>query len=459
MRERLRFTDATIERSSGEVVIRDLNWTVHEGEACGIVGPSASGKSTLAEVIRGRHRIASGSLVNLFQRVGYVAFREESHLFSHARHYYQQRFNFIEPEDDLKLIDFLGGDVNRLGDLPEKLLIAPLLSQSLIQLSNGQLRRARLCKALAAKPELLILDDPFMGIDAKGREELTQLLRSLKDAGQQMILIAKGSDLPNWVTNVLQLDAPARQGISTAEPRPRGSGPSETPPPGGPESPGSPVIELRNVSIRYGEKYLLRDIDWTVREGDRWGLLGPNGSGKSTLLSLIVGDHPQVYSNDVRLFDHRRGQGESIWEVKARIGFVSPELHLYFSEPLQAHEVVASGFFDVLVKRKVNADQEARLRQLFTRFDVAALWDRPFRHLATGQQRLLLFLRAVVKTPRLLILDEPFQGLDEPTVARIRDWLDTYLTPEQTLVFVTHYSEEMPRCVSRILRLDEGEIG
>jgi molybdate transport system ATP-binding protein len=457
LRERLRFTGATIERSNGEVVIRDLNWTVHEGEACGIVGPSASGKSTLAEAIRGQHRIASGALVNDFKRVGYVAFREESHLFSHARHYHQQRFNFIEPEDDLKLIDFLGDDLGRLGDLPEKLHIAHLLPQSLIQLSNGQLRRARLCKALAARPDLLILDDPFMGIDAQGREELSALLRSLRDAGQQMILIAKGSDLPDWVTNVLHL--PDRTGVGrVSRPAPNHTGPDG---PGDPSyDPSShPVVELRNVSVRYGEKYLLRDIDWAVRQGERWGLLGPNGSGKSTLLSLIVGDHPQVYSNDVRLFGNRRGQGESIWEVKARIGFVSPELHLYFSEPLQAHEVVASGFFDVLVKRKVNAEQESRLRQLFAQFDLEALWNRPFRHLATGQQRLLLFLRAVVKTPRLLILDEPFQGLDEPTVVRIRDWLDTHLTPEQTLVFVTHYSEEMPRCVSRILRLDEGKIG
>lgn len=453
MSERLKFTNATITRSSGEIVIRELNWTVHAGEDWGLTGPSGSGKSTLAEVIRGRHRIASGEMVNDFKRVGYVAFREESHIFSHARHYYQQRFNFIEPEDDLKLIDFLGGDLSSFGELPDKLHITPLLSQSLIQLSNGQLRRARLCKALASKPDLLILDDPFMGIDARGRDELTELLRNLRDEGQQMILIARHSELPDWITNVLELP-----GVGETT-RPGPTPQLDAPPPPSSNSSALAVIELHHVNVRYGEKYLLRDIDWTVREGERWGLLGPNGSGKSTLLSLIVGDHPQVYSNDVRLFGNRRGQGESIWEVKARLGFVSPELHLYFSEPLRAHEVIASGFFDVLVKRKVSSEQEARLRQLFTHFGLESLWNQPFRHLATGQQRLMLFLRAVVKTPRLLILDEPFQGLDESTVTRMRTWLDTHLTPEQTLIFVTHYLDEMPRCVSRILRLAEGRVG
>jgi molybdate transport system ATP-binding protein len=265
----------------------------------------------------------------------------------------------------------------------------------------------------------------------------------------QLILIAKPEEMPDWVTNRLTLGGSESPRISIQDRPPhelRATSTSES------------VIELNDVSIRYGEKFLLQQINWRVNRGDRWGLLGPNGSGKSTLLSLIVGDHPQVYSNDVRLFGTRRGQGESIWEVKARIGFVSPELHLYFSEPLLSWEVVASGFFDVLVRRRVDAAQEQRLKELFADFEITPLWNRPFRHLATGQQRLLLFLRAGVKCPELLILDEPFQGLDSATIERIRRWLDTELTPEQTLIFVTHYLHEMPRSVHSILRLEQGRI-
>src|SRR6185436_15351081 len=124
--------------------------------------------------------------------------------------------------------------------------------------------------------------------------------------------------------------------------RPRGFGipphPYPSPPakPGGEGRENGAIVELNGVSVHYGVRIILDNITWTVHRGERWAVLGPNGSGKSTLLSLLCGDHPQAYSNDVRLFGRRRGSGESIWDVKHRIGLLSPEFHLYFSEPLAA---------------------------------------------------------------------------------------------------------------------------
>jgi molybdate transport system ATP-binding protein len=218
-----------------------------------------------------------------------------------------------------------------------------------------------------------------------------------------------------------------------------------------------PIIELRNVNVAY-ERPILRDVSWTVRAGERWAVLGPNGSGKSTLLSLLCGDHPQAYCNDIRLFGRPRGSGESIWEIKRNIGLVSPELHLYFTEPLTANRAAATGFFDVLTARPTTPAQDATVRELFDHFGILALADRPFARLSTGEQRLVLLIRALVKAPPLLILDEPFQGLDGRLIARLRDWLDRRLHPDQTLLFVSHYAEEIPRTVTHRLRLKEGRV-
>jgi molybdate transport system ATP-binding protein len=187
-------------------------------------------------------------------------------------------------------------------------------------------------------------------------------------------------------------------------------------------------------------------------------VLGPNGSGKTTLLSLICADHPQAYSNEVYLFGRRRGTGESIWEIKRRIGLVSPELHLYFTAPLTAFETAATGFFDVVTYRPTAPDHAATVRRLFEEFGIAGLADRPFARLSTGEQRLVLLVRALVKEPPLLILDEPFQALDDDAIERARTWLDRNVRPDQTLLFVSHHADEIPRTVTRRLRLVAGNV-
>jgi molybdate transport system ATP-binding protein len=219
-----------------------------------------------------------------------------------------------------------------------------------------------------------------------------------------------------------------------------------------------PIVELHNVTVSHGGRSILRDVTWTVRAGERWAAVGPNGSGKTTLLSLLCGDHPQAYSNDVRLFGRRRGTGESVWDVKRQVGLVSPEFHLYFTEPLTADRAAATGFFDAVVGHPTTPAQDAAVRGLFEAFGIAHLAGRPFRQLSTGEQRLVLLVRALVKRPPLLILDEPFQGLDADTMQRVRDWLDAHLGADQTLLFVSHHEDEIPPSVTRRLRLSEGNV-
>ncbi|MBA4188820.1 MAG: molybdenum transport ATP-binding protein [Planctomycetaceae bacterium] len=451
----------------GHTVLSGLNWTFREGEAWAVVGATGSGKTTLAEVIRGKQLItgevrwplldrlrARGRRVDYpSQVIAHVSFKEESRLFSYAGHYYQQRFEFADSDEPLSLAQFLRSGTNatdaEVNAIADRLGVREQLSQPFMTLSNGQTRRSRLARALLAKPELLILDDPFIGLDTAGRADLTELLGELRRQGQRLVLICRADMVPPWVTHTFQCETQVAEADT-----PLGRDAERS----GAERVGEPVIDLRAVTVTYGEKRILDRVTWTVRAGERWAVVGPNGSGKTTLLSLLCGDHPQAYANDVRLFDRRRGTGETIWDVKRNVGLVSPEFHLYFTQPLTADRTAATGFFDSLADCGTTPEQDARVRELFAAFRIAHLHGRPFRTLSIGEQRLVLLARALVKRPPLVILDEPFQGLDADRVEVCRAWLDRELGDDQTLLFVTHELAELPRTVTKTLRLDRGRV-
>jgi molybdate transport system ATP-binding protein len=456
----------------GRTIFSRLNWILREGESWAIVGPTGSGKTTFAELLLGRHHMSDGvirwPLIDRLrasgrridypsQIISHVSFKEESRLFSYVGHYYQQRFEFADSDEPLSLDRFLQttkAPLNEISAVAERLGIALQLPQPFITLSNGQTRRARLARALLGKPELLILDDPFIGIDASGRAELSELFAGLVLDGRRVVLICREDAIPGWVTNVLECGARNPASESTAERVQNSSSRIPT----SSAARGNVLVELTNVSIIHNGNSILDRVSWTVRAGERWAVVGPNGSGKTTLLSLLCGDHPQAYSNNVRLFGRQRGTGETIWDVKRNVGLVSPEFHLYFTEPLTAERTAATGFFDTLADRLTTPEQTARVRELFAAFGITHLQDRLFRSLSTGEQRLVLLVRALVKRPPLLILDEPFQGFDISLVRRCRAWLDDELGEEQTLLFVTHDLDEMPRCVDRMLRLEAGRV-
>jgi molybdate transport system ATP-binding protein len=336
--------------------------------------------------------------------------------------------------------------------------IAGLVGQPFMTLSNGQTRRARLARAMLARPEVLILDDPFIGLDAAARADLAALLGELVREGKHVVLICREDAVPGWVTNTLRLGRPAPQPPPSREGEKEGSFSSSSLEGGGWGAGSAPLVALHDVTVTHSGHTILDRVSWSVRAGERWAVLGPNGSGKSTLLSLLCGDHPQAYSNDVRLFGRRRGTGETIWDVKRHVGLLSPEFHLYFSAPLAAERAAATGFSDTLSAPPTTPEQDARVRELFAAFGIAHLAGRPFARLSTGEQRLVLLARALVKRPRLLILDEPFQGMDAASTARGREWLDRELGDDQTMLFVTHEPGELPRSVTQTLRLEKGRV-
>jgi len=441
--ELFRFDRVTIERVNTIPIVRDFTWAGAAGDSWAIVGPTGSGKTTLLEALAGRHRVVRGER-SIPEASSYVGFREDSRLFSPSNFYYQQRFEFNEPDDCPTAREFLG---LAPPELVEQFHLAGLLDLKLLKLSNGQQRRLRIAKGLLKKPALLLLDDPFSGLDTATRAELDGHLRKLGDSGVTVVLTCRADAVPDWVGQTLVLGdgGPATGGTTIL-----------TATGGARILPGDAIIEMANVTVRHGGRAILHTIDWRVNRGERWAVLGPNGSGKTTLLSLLCGDHPQAFGNDIRLFGQRRGSGETIWELKARIGLVSPEMHQYFPRMLSAREAVASGFCDRFAPEKLTVEQAARVEVLLNRFQLIAASSHRWWQLSTGTQRLLLFLRAIVKRPELLIFDEPFQGMDSITIRRIHDWLATDLTTEQTLLLVVHDAAELPPGMTDTLRLSEG---
>ena len=189
---------------------------------------------------------------------------------------------------------------------------------------------------------------------------------------------------------------------------------------------------MNKVCIRYGARTILKDLDWTVHNGEKWALSGQNGAGKSTLLSLVCADNPQSYACDIVLFDQQRGHGESIWDIKKHIGYVSPEMHRAYNRDMPAIRIVAS---------------VCRMWMRF--FGIEDLAERTFLKLSSGEQRMVLLARAFVKDPELLILDEPLHGLDAKRGTLVKDIIDAFCQRKnKTLIMVTHYNENLPQCIT-----------
>jgi molybdate transport system ATP-binding protein len=431
-------------------VLKDISFEISEDACLAIIGPMGSGKTTLAKALSGR-LFRKG---DVWFQGSFVLFVEQQHHFKNrsniSEFYLQQRFNSSDSDDSYTVREELGElDV---AEWVSVFGLEPLIDKPLLQLSNGENKRLQIVKALGQQPDWLLLDNPYLGLDVQGRSILSAGLAQLKAKGIRFILFLSGGDVPEFVNRVytLRRDVPVIPMLKHGDIKDAYNPMLQHGDVG-----DFPIVSLRNVTIRYGSKTILDQFSWTINRGERWVLKGPNGAGKSTLLSLITADNPQSYSQDIRLFGRQRGSGESIWDIKRNIGYVSPEMHLYFKETGTCFAVVASGLFDLLgVTRKVNAEQSEQVMRTLSMFDLKHLSERSFHTLSTGEQKMILIARAFVKNPPLLILDEPCQGLDQEQVNLLKRVINELASSsDMTLIFVSHYAEDVPNCVDRELSL------
>ena len=217
---------------------------------------------------------------------------------------------------------------------------------------------------------------------------------------------------------------------------------------------------MKNTTVRYGGHAVLDHINWTVRRGENWAVLGPNGWGKSKLLELITGDNVQGYANEIRLFGRRKGSGETIWEIKEKLNMVSAEFQMRYQKRIPAYDVICSGFFDSIgLYESCTEEQHRAARGWLSLLKMEDLSAKRFDHLSHGQQRLILLARAMVKSPLLMILDEPCDGLDYANRRKVLEFVEFIGSQTATdLIYVTHHKDEMPACITHTLMLDRGRV-
>lgn len=471
-------------RQTGQTILNNLSFTIQSGEQWAIVGPSGSGKTTLLKALTGRqHFIGRVTLHENNPAVSKkVVLVEQQHHFKNlsntSNFYYQQRFNSQDAGDAITVEEDLEHALvknitarDRLDELVELFDVKKLYSERLIQLSNGENKRLQIVKALLLQPAFLLLDNPFTGLDVKSRQKLEDVLNEVGKKGIHIITVTSASHMPFFITHVLSLSNngtyttesinPVKWNEAHAKPAATFSfdhhllreltAQKET-------VSFEYAVRMKNVNITYDHK-ILDNINWEVRKGERWALSGPNGSGKSTLLSLVNADNPQAYANEIYLFDRKRGTGESIWDIKKKTGFVSPELHLYFEKGTNCFDVVASGLFDTIgLFRRINQQQSSLVTKWMQLLKIEQLRSKFLNQLSNSEQRLVLLARALVKNPPLLILDEPCQGLDEEQTAVFKEIINEIcVTGNKTVIYVSHYAHEIPECVTKFIKLENGK--
>ena len=463
---------------------KPVDFCLCDGEHIAVVGPNGGGKSMLVDIITGAHPLLmhdpeydfSPSVKEMVSdNIQYITFRDSYG--TQQSYYLQLRWNQTEIDKETPTVGQLleeaylqaGEDTPERRKMQQHLYelfhIGHLLEKYVILMSSGETRKYQLTRTLLKEPRVLIMDNPFIGLDAETRDQLKNLLTDLsRERALQMILVlSKTDDIPDFITHVVEvrdMTVGPKQTISeyyeNRKPYPARVLSEEKEkailglPYNDKEYKTDEVVKMNAVSIRYGERTILDKLDWTVKNGERWALSGQNGSGKSTLLSLVCADNPQSYACDIELFGVPRGSGETIWDIKKHIGYVSPEMHRAYLRDLPAVRIVASGLKDsVGLYVKPTEEEYGICRFWMDIFGLKGLEERTFLKLSSGEQRLVLLARAFVKDPELLILDEPLHGLDNRNRRLVKDVIETFCRRRnKTMIMVTHYQEELPECIT-----------
>ncbi len=463
-------------KQGGITALHNINITIFKGTHWAILGKSESGKTSLAKAIAGK-LFYKGQINTFFE--GSIEFVEQQHRFQTLSNtsdfYYQQRFQSQDADDSLTVnqaLFSLNQEPNEPGLLNclQLLRLNELGDKPLIQLSNGENKRFQLAKALLRSPAVLLLDNPFIGLDISGRSLLHEIINEIASRGIHLIIITNREEIPPCITHICLLEKSRvlYAGSKNKYPKEIISKEFNSINVDIPISQLTPnkalnfttAIRMVNTTVRYGDKIILDNINWLVQQGERWSIQGPNGAGKSTLLSLITADNPQGYANEIYLFGRRRGRGESIWDIKKHIGLVSPEMHLYFPHTNSCFEVIASGLFDTIgLFRKLTEDQEQQVQDWIHIMQLNESADKTLYQLSMGRQRMVLLARALVKNPLLLVLDEPCQGLDNDQANFFNGLVNQLcLRFNTTLIYVSHYQQQLPGCVDNHLYIEEGKL-
>jgi len=389
------------------IILSDINLQIGQGEALGIIGVNSTGKTILAKALAGLIPV-SGQVLNSISPDGivFVSFHSEFTLRHGISTYRQQRWNMPDSEvvptvwEQFKVIH----DQVELSALIEKFGFQDHLHRLVISLSNGEQRKLELIKALAQKPRLLVVDNAFNGLDTSSRALLSTMIEQLVKNGQTLILTGlKPDDFPPSVNQfVLVQNKTTKRLLRNHLPElyPKLQPDEEVLLPPWKTTIYEQLISVSDLNLEMGGKPILKSINWIVKPDEKWVLSGGNGSGKTSLLNMIFADNPKAYNCDISLFGKAKGSSESIWDIKEKIGFVSPEMHQYLPVRQKVSDVICSGFFGSEgLYRKPTSFQRNLAQRWLQIVGLKSLSDEPFGSLSASAQRMVLVLRTLVRNP------------------------------------------------------------
>ncbi|WP_414981024.1 ATP-binding cassette domain-containing protein [Congregibacter sp.] len=462
--------------------LQGINWDWELGDHWAILGANGAGKTTLATIISGEQTRFAGSLERSDQLcaggTAYVCFERGRRLYERDQKLDCAEFESNARDIGTRVRDLLptqGCSAQEWDDIVKLLDMQNILDRGLRYISTGQMRKALLASALLSKPTLLILDSPLDGLDVATQRRLSEALNSIMMQTTAVLTLCRSpEEIPSACTRLMLLErgrilakgapqdvlsSPDGQRALKAPPLefalPPSKAVSQTP------ASSEPTIELKDVSVSFGELCVFRDLNWRMDQKQHSLIAGPNGCGKSTLLDLLTGDNHKAYGQDVSLFGQRRGSGESVWEIKAHFGRVDARMQFAVPNGSSVEAVVLSGFFDSIGLRDRPSDQQrGTARQWLSALGLATKQKTEFHTLSFGLQRLVLLARAMVKDPTVLLLDEATLSLDPGHRGLLLDAVDHVVDEGRCqLLFVSHTAGELPRCINQLLQFEPGEDG
>ena len=469
----LQLHDLSVEFDEG-FQLKHINWQIQQHQQWLITGANGAGKSALAAVLAGYGEILAGSTSRLPTTIGWVSFEAQSQL--------------IQAElkkDDADILDVisLGTCVREIiftnetdpviaGELIQKFELEYLLERAFRKLSTGETRKVMLIKALSCHADLLILDEPFDGLDQASHTMLQNHLTHVVKHTPVVMVLNRFDEIPDFISHIAYMeDGQLRHQVNredtqafnelyqllhlkTTHLQVPDTDTDNTRPA---LNPKEPLVKLSNICIKHTDMVLIENLNWCIQPNQHWQLSGPNGSGKTAILSLITGDHPQCYTNDIFVFGFQRGNGESIWQIKQHIGYVSTALQWEYRVGTSLANVIISGFYDSIGLYSKSTDQQKHIaNQWLELLGMQGRGDQPFNKLSYGDQRLLLIARAMVKHPPLLILDEPCLGLDDINRQLVLALIEKVCAAKETsVIYVNHHAQDRIAGIDHYLALEK----
>lgn len=438
-----------------------LNWELQAEQHWVILGGNGAGKSALAAILCGVGEPISGVIQGLPSKTALVSFEAQAKLIEQERKKDDADILDVIPEGTpvKDLLTLPNTDASHLAELLELFKFQSVLERGFRKLSTGETRKLMLIRALACRPQLLVLDEPFEGLDLDSTRLLADLLQVVAAQTRMVMVLNRVDEIPSFITHLAYMEhgqllhqVAVQDPVASADLQQLlhlkttdlkiPQAPREHLPPK--LDPSQPLVRLRKARIAYAEKLVFSDLDWTIQAGEHWQVTGPNGSGKTCLLNLITGDHPQSYTNDIFVFGMQRGTGESIWQIKQYIGYVSSGLQWEYRVSITVRNVIISGFYDSIGLYQKYTDRERVIaEEWLALLGMTERATESFNQLSYGDQRLVLIARAMVKHPTLLILDEPCLGLDDLNRQLVLALIEKICAgTETTVLYVNHRAQD-----------------